>query len=158
MERSRPSFETIYMNFAVQISGRSTCLRTNSKGELMKVGCVIVSDDFRQVVVGYNGNASGLKNGCDSTVPGACGCIHAELNAAVNCHIDRSTEKLVFCTHLPCVACAKSLINLGAAARGKKNNIVRVVYLNDYRIRDSLALFKEVGIETAQFEPTLELG
>jgi deoxycytidylate deaminase len=50
------------------MSERSTCARLN-------VGCVITSVDFRYVYsVGYNGNASGLHNGCESTEPGNCGC------------------------------------------------------------------------------------
>lgn len=94
------------MHMATEVSRRSTCSRTNSTGELMQVGCVIVTPDFRKVIsLGYNGNAAGLPNECDSKEPGACGCIHAEANAVVNCDSPRATEKLVFCTHLPCVNC-----------------------------------------------------
>ena len=140
---ARPSFENIYMALAVGMAERSTCLRTNSAGELMKVGCAITTPDFRKVLaVGYNGNASGLPNKCDSTEPGACGCLHAEENAVINCDTSRSTPKVVFATHLPCVMCAKRLINLG--------NVERVVYLNDYRIRTSLELFDIVGIKHEQ--------
>lgn len=136
---SRPSFEHIYMGFATKVAERSTCQRTNSAGEPMKVGCAVVTPDFRKVVsIGFNGNASGLKNACDSDQPGACGCIHAEANAVVNCDSPRDTKKIVFCTHLPCVGCAKLLINLG--------NVQKVYYLNDYRIRTSLELFAEVKI------------
>lgn len=112
----------------------------------MKVGCAIVSPDFRKVLsIGFNGNASGLPNECDSDTPGACGCIHAEANAIVNCDAPRGTEKVVFCTHLPCAACAKLLINLG--------NVQEVIYLNDYRIRRGLELLDIVGIKHRQFEP-----
>lgn len=136
---TRPSFESIYMRLATLMAERSTCKRTNSAGDLMQVGCVITSLDFRRVLaVGYNGNASGLPNHCDSETPGACGCLHAEENAIINCDVPRETAKIVFCTHLPCVMCAKRLINLGG---------VRLVYyLNDYRIRTSLELFEMVGI------------
>lgn len=72
---SRPSFAEICMGVAESISQRSTCLRTNSSGYLMKVGCVIASRDFRKILAwGYNGNAAGLPNECDSKEPGACGC------------------------------------------------------------------------------------
>ena len=111
---SRPSFHDIYMRLACLMSERSTCLRTNSAGELMKVGAAIVSADFRQVyAIGYNGNASGLPNRCDSNEPGKCGCIHAETNAIVSCSAPRDESKVVFCTHLPCTACAKLIIQLG---------------------------------------------
>ncbi len=141
---TRPSFEDIYMKLAVSMAERSTCLRTNSAGNLMKVGCAITTPDFRKVIaVGYNGNASGLPNKCDSAEVGACGCIHAEANAVINCDVPRATPKIVFATHLPCVACAKMIINLGG--------VERVYYLNDYRIRASLTLFDEVGIRYAMF-------
>jgi dCMP deaminase len=141
----RPTFESICMGIAQSLSMRSTCLRTSSEGKLMQVGCVIATPDFRKILSwGYNGNAAGLPNACDSDVPGACGCIHAEANAVVNCDAPRATEKLVFATHLPCAACAKLLINLG--------NVKEVIYLHDYRIRVGLELFDKVGIKHRQYK------
>lgn len=128
----RPSFEEIYMRLALSLAERSTCRR-------LKVGSVITTVDFRKVIaLGYNGSGSGLNNDCDSDEPGKCGCLHAEENAAINCDVPRDTKKIVFCTHLPCAMCAKRLINVGG--------VVQVYYLNDYRIRDSLALLESVGI------------
>lgn len=142
---SRPSFVEIYMRMAHEIARRSTCVRTSSAGEAMHVGCVIVTPDFRKMLsLGYNGNASGLPNECDSDVPGSCGCLHAECNAAINCDVPRTTEKLVFCTHLPCANCSKILINLGG--------VRSVYYAKDYRIRTSLALFNQVGIDAVMME------
>lgn len=139
-QNERPTFRAIYMNFAVGTSARSTCRR-------LAVGCAIVTPDFRKVIsVGFNGNASGLPNDCDSDEPGKCGCLHAEENAVINCDVPRSTQKLVFCTNLPCVMCAKRLINLGG--------VQHVYYLNDYRIRDSITLLEKVGIPISQFTPT----
>lgn len=130
----RPSFHQICMNLAEQISQRSTCAR-------MHVGCVIATPDFRKVLSwGYNGNVSKGKNDCDrhgEEAVGNCGCLHAEENAVINCDVPRSTEKIVFCTHLPCVMCAKRLINLGG--------VCEVYYRNDYRKRDSLQLFYDTG-------------
>jgi dCMP deaminase len=131
---SRPSFHDIYMRLAFLMSERSTCERANAEGIRFGVGCAIVSTDFRRVFsVGYNGNASGLPNGCDSNEPGKCGCIHAETNAIVSCSADRDEPKVVFCTTLPCVACAKLIIQLGG--------VQEVYYRNDYRLKDSLMLF-----------------
>ena len=74
----RPSFESVYMDFAKAIAHRSTCKR-------LQVGTVITSTDFRKVLaVGYNGNAAGLPNGCDRDEVGNCGCLHSEENAAIN--------------------------------------------------------------------------
>jgi dCMP deaminase len=132
-ERERPSFPEIYMDLARTLAQRSSCRR-------LHVGTVITSTDFRKVLaVGYNGNASGLHNGCDRDEPGNCGCLHSEENAVINCDAPRATEKYVFVTHLPCVACAKRLINLG--------NVKRVYYGEDYRVRDSIEILKSVGIE-----------
>ena len=136
MKESRPSFEEIYMRLAITLAERSTCAR-------LKVGTVITSTDFRKVLaVGYNGNASGLHNGCDRDEVGNCGCLHSEENAVINCDSPRSTEKVVFVTHLPCAMCAKRLINLG--------NVRRVLYAHDYRRRDSVDLFAQVGVAVDQ--------
>lgn len=133
---SRPGFEEVYMEFAFSIAKRATCKR-------LQVGTVITTTDFRKVLaVGYNGNATGLPNTCDRTDPGNCGCLHSEENAVINCDSPRSTEKFVFVTHLPCVACAKRLINLG--------NVQKVFYSHDYRIKDSLVLLEKCGIEVVR--------
>ncbi|MDA9189711.1 deoxycytidylate deaminase, partial [bacterium] len=103
----RPSFEEVYARLALILAKRSSCKR-------LQVGTVITSTDYRKVLsVGYNGNASGLKNSCDRDEAGNCGCLHSEENAVINCDSPRDVHKNVFVTHLPCVACAKRLINLG---------------------------------------------
>jgi dCMP deaminase len=131
-KKTRPSFQEIYLDLARTLAGRSTCAR-------LQVGTVITSTDFRKVLaVGYNGNATGLHNGCDRDEPGNCGCLHSEENAVINCDAPRTVEKYVFVTHLPCVQCAKRLINLG--------NVKGVFYGEDYRIRDSVKLLESVGI------------
>jgi dCMP deaminase len=130
----RPDFHSIYMDLAKSIAKRSTCCRK-------QVGSVITTTDHRKVLaVGYNGNATGLANGCDDPEKsGSCGCLHAENNSVINCDAPRGTEKYVYVTLLPCKMCAKTLINLG--------NIKTVFYWEDYRDKTSLDLFKQVGIE-----------
>jgi dCMP deaminase len=129
---TRPSFEEIYLNLAFILARRSTCRR-------LQVGTVITSTDYRKVLaIGYNGNASGLSNQCDRDEAGNCGCLHSEENAVINCDSPRAVEKHVFVTHLPCVMCAKRLINLG--------NVRRVFYGVEYRLKDSLDLFRQVGV------------
>lgn len=136
---ARPSFDELYMLTAFLMSTRSTCKR-------LHVGSVITSMDGRQVFsVGYNGNASGLHNGCDSEEPGKCGCLHSEENAVINCVAPRSEDKIVYVTNLPCVMCAKRLINLGS--------VRRVVYAKPYRITDSLPIMISAGINVAHLEP-----
>ena len=135
---TRPSFPKIYLRLAMELSKRSTCKR-------LQVGTVITSTDYRKVLaVGYNGNASGLPNTCDRDEPGNCGCLHSEENAVINCDSPRHVEKVVFVTHLPCVACAKRLINLG--------NVRSIHYGEDYRVRESIALLQSVGIAISHQE------
>ena len=137
-KKDRPSFEQIYLDLAKTLAKRSTCHR-------LAVGTVITSTDYRKVLaVGYNGNASGLHNGCDREEAGNCGCLHSEENAVINCDSPRSTEKVVFVTHLPCVQCAKRLINLG--------NVKKVIYGEEYRLKDSVELLKSVGIEAVKLQ------
>jgi dCMP deaminase len=124
------------MEFAEAIARRSTCKR-------LQVGTVITSTDFRKVLsVGYNGNASGLPNSCDRDEVGNCGCLHSEENAVINCDSPRVVEKYVFVTHLPCVMCAKRLVNLG--------NVRKVFYRKEYRSTESLNILKTAGIEVEQ--------
>lgn len=133
---NRPTFDEIFAQLATSIARRSTCRR-------LQVGAVITSLDHRRVyAVGYNGNASGLPNDCDrhgDDAVGNCGCIHAELNALINCDSPRQLPKIVYCTHLPCVMCAKAIINLGG--------VMSVRYISDYRKRDALDLFAAAGID-----------
>lgn len=137
-EKKRPSFAKIYLDLAKVLASRSTCKR-------LAVGTVITSTDYRKVLaVGYNGNASGLPNSCDRDEPGNCGCLHSEENAVINCDAPRVVDKVVFVTHLPCVACAKRLINLG--------NVKTVIYGEDYRVRDSVELLRSVGIEVKKID------
>ncbi len=138
----RPSFESIYLELARTLSARSTCRR-------LQVGTVITTTDFRKVLaVGYNGNATGLPNHCDRDEAGNCGCLHSEENAVINCDAPRFIEKVVFVTHLPCVACAKRLINLG--------NVKKVFYAQEYRLKDSLEVLRSVGIEVEHLEHAKE--
>jgi deoxycytidylate deaminase len=48
-------------------------------------------------------------------------------------------------THLPCISCAKRLINLG--------NVEKIVFRNSYRKTESIDVLKSVGIEVYQFPP-----
>jgi dCMP deaminase len=143
---SRPSFHEVYMNLARDIRRRSTCAR-------LQVGCVIVTPDFRKVLsIGYNGNVTGGVNDCDrhgEEAIGNCGCLHAEENAIINCDVPRYVEKNVYCTNLPCIMCAKRLVNLGG--------VKQVFYWEDYRKREGTRLLYDRGIKPvrldAQYDP-----
>ena len=127
---SRPSLEQIYMRFAEHLARRSTCKR-------LQVGAVIVTNDLEQVLaLGYNGNARGLINTCDSEEVGNCGCIHAELNALIKCG-KQHPDKIMFVTSSPCVACAKAIIN---------SRFSKVYFSREFRKRDGIYLLEQCGI------------
>jgi len=133
LQSGRPSFQEIYMNQALDLARRSTCLRK-------KVGCVIVSDDFAHVYgLGYNGNAKDFPNTCDSDVAGDCGCLHAEDNALDKVVVPKEVPKIVFVTVSPCRYCAKRFIN--------KGGVKKVYYYEEYRKRDGLEILEKAGIE-----------
>ena len=135
---TRPNFSEIYMNLAWMFAQRSTC-------ERLKVGCVITSTDYEQVLsVGYNGNAKGLPNKCDSSEPGSCGCIHAEMNALIKCRTPSYVDKYVFVTHSPCKMCAKSMINLG--------KVVAVSYDIQYRSKEGIDILTDNGVYVYQIK------
>lgn len=134
----RPTFPEIYMKLARLMAQRSTCVRRS-------VGTVITSADGRQVLsVGYNGNATGLPNTCDSDEVGACGCLHSEDNACLNNDSPRYVEKIIYVTTMPCKMCAKRFINLG--------NVKKVYYADAYRNEEGLRLLEQVGIEIVQLK------
>lgn len=129
------------MALAVSLSERSTCRR-------MKVGCAIVSPDFTKVLaVGYNGNVPGGANDCDrfgDEAVGNCGCLHAEENAIINCDVPKETAKIVLCTHLPCVMCAKRIVRLGG--------VRRVLYANEYRNVQAVDILVRADIGLTRLE------
>lgn len=133
LDSPRPSFEQTFMMMARVLSLRSTCNR-------IKVGAVITTDDYREIIsVGYNGNAAGLANCCDRDEAGNCGCIHAEDNAITNSRSPRESSKIFFVTLLPCPMCAKKIINYGG--------VKIVYYLDDYKNKDAIYLFNKTNIE-----------
>src|SRR5207247_2101876 len=84
-----------YMRMAEELAKRSTCAR-------LQVGTVVTDQVLENVLaIGYNGNARGLPNKCDSAVPGSCGCIHSEMNALVKAP-GSVRDKVVVGSALPC--------------------------------------------------------
>lgn len=130
---TRPSMLNIWMDLAKSLAKRSTCGRK-------QVGTVITTDDMESVLsVGYNGNARGLPNHCDTDEMGHCGCIHSEVNALIKAGSRES--KIAFITMSPCKACAKLLVN----AR------VITVYFNElYRDLTGLVILYESGVAFKQ--------
>ena len=147
---TRPDWDHYFMEIARVVSKRSTCLRRS-------VGAVIVKN--RQIVAtGYNGTPSGLEHcavtGClreQLKVPSGkmhelCRGIHAEQNAVVQAafHGVSVNGGTLYCTHQPCVICAKMIVNAG---------ISRVVYEEGYPDDFARQIFAESGVKLERFEP-----
>jgi len=123
--------EHLFMEFAKQVSLRSTC-------ERLKVGAVIVTSDFKYVVgYGYNGNYASGPNCCDSPEEGNCGCIHAEVNALIKCN-EKKDDCYMFVTVSPCMTCAKLILNAG--------NIKVIFFKEAYRDHEPLMLLQKEGV------------
>ena len=103
-----------------------------------KVGAIITTSDNTQVLsLGYNGNAAGLENWPQSTKPGECGLIHAEINALLKLDYNNPKEKVMYVTLSPCEMCAKAIVNSG---------IKSVVYKKSYRISKGIEILNRAGI------------
>ena len=131
----RPPLFEAYMRMAEELAKRSTCRR-------LAVGTVITDHALENVVgIGYNGNARGFPNDCDSPTPGACGCIHSEMNALVKApgHLP---DKVMFVTASPCPMCAKLVIQA---------KIRHLFYRTPYRRPRGLEILAEGGVTAVHY-------
>ncbi|MCP2500274.1 MAG: dCMP deaminase family protein [Deltaproteobacteria bacterium] len=132
------------MGMAKLAATRSSCLRR-------AVGAVLVKDR-RLLATGYNGVPSGVTHcevvGClreRLKVPSGerhelCRGLHAEQNAIIQAayHGVSIRGAHLYCTNLPCIICAKMLINAG---------VRRIIYLEGYSDTLTREMLDEVGME-----------
>lgn len=135
-----------FMEMADLVATWSSCYQPNRQ-----IGAVIVKDN-RIITTGYNGAPSGVKS-CKERqeclrrkmeIPSGtrhelCYAVHAEQNAiAQAAKLGISVEgATLYCTHQPCVICAKMMINSG---------IKRIVYRHGYPDDFSMQLLKEANV------------
>lgn len=115
--KERLNWHQYFMEMAVLVSKRSTCLRR-------KVGAVITRDN-QILSTGYNGAPKHIRH-CSETgclrikmnvASGErhelCRGVHAEQNAIIQAAVNGVSIKNgdIYCTHQPCSICAKMLIN-----------------------------------------------
>ena len=151
----RPDIDEYFLKLAAVVAERSTCLRHH-------VGAVAVRDKHI-LSTGYNGAASGCKDclelGClrdELHIPSGerheiCRAIHAEQNAIIQAalHGVSIAGCTIYCTHTPCILCAKMLTNA---------KIKRFVSFGKYNDDAFIELFKEAGIEfDMQKRPSSEI-
>ena len=140
----RPDWDEYFLKMAYLVAERSTCLRHH-------VGAVIVRK--RHILTtGYNGAASGVRDclelGCLRDEQGIssgerheiCRAIHAEQNAIIQAglHGIDISETTIYCTHSPCILCAKMLVNA---------KIRKFVTSGKYIDKSFETLFKEAGVK-----------
>jgi dCMP deaminase len=131
----RPPLFEVYMRMAEELAKRSTCAR-------LQVGTVITDANLENVVsIGYNGNARGFPNRCDSDEAGKCGCIHSEMNALVKSP-GQLRDKVAFVTASPCVMCAKLMVQA---------NVAHVFYRERYRVPTGLEVLERGGVVTVHY-------
>ena len=96
-----------YMTIAKETAKLSTANRA-------KVGCIIVKEN-RIISIGYNGMPSGWSNDCEVNNKTKPEVLHAEMNALAK--MAQSSESCkdatLFCTHMPCMECAKLIHQSG---------------------------------------------
>ena len=137
----KPKFIDYYMKIAEVTSGLSYAKR-------LQVGAVIVKGN--QIIgTGYNGMPTGWENVCETVeIDGSTKTkpevLHAETNAIAK--VSQSTESsegaTLFCTHAPCMECAKLIYQSG---------INSVYYRDTYRDDSGLNFLKLSGVHVHQF-------
>lgn len=140
------------MELTEQVASWSSCYKSDRQ-----VGAIIVKNK-RILTTGYNGAPEGVKS-CkergeclrikndiaSGTRLELCYAVHAEQNAIVQAArlgivLEGAT---LYCTHQPCVICAKMIINAG---------IKRIVYKDGYPDEFSVQLLNEAGVSLQQYD------
>ena len=141
-----------FMEMASLVASWASCFQPNRK-----IGCVIVRNK-RVMTTGYNGAPAGVRTCIERgecmrrrlEIPSGtrhelCYAIHAEQNAIIQAarlgiEIEGAT---LYCTHQPCVICAKMIVNAG---------LVRVVYGEGYPDDFSRQILQEGGVILERYE------
>ncbi|OGO22077.1 MAG: cytidine deaminase [Chloroflexi bacterium RBG_16_50_9] len=141
---TRPDVDEYFLKIASVVAERATCRRHH-------VGAVAVRNKHI-LATGYNGAPSGAKDclelGClrdELKIPSGtrheiCRGIHAEQNVIIQAglHGVSLEGSTVYCTHTPCVLCAKMLVNA---------KVERFISFGSYSDDAFVSLFEDAGIK-----------
>ncbi|MDO8577631.1 MAG: cytidine/deoxycytidylate deaminase family protein [Dehalococcoidales bacterium] len=143
---TRPDVDEYFLKIASVVAERATCQRH-------MVGAVAVVNKHI-LASGYNGAPAGARDclslGCmrdELGIPSGtrheiCRGIHAEQNVIIQASLHGVSLEgcTIYCTHTPCVLCAKMLVNA---------RIKRFVSFGKYADDKFVALFRDGGIEVS---------
>ena len=151
----RISKDEYYLNIALEVSKRSTCLKRH-------YGCVIVKND-EIIATGYNGSPRGTNNCIDMkycrreklNIPRGqnyemCRAVHSEMNAIINASHDEMIGSTLYMYGYDvvnnclvenldcCQMCKKIIINAGieTVIFARPNNTFEQIKVNDWVIND----------------------
>lgn len=127
-----------------------------SHAKRLQVGAVIVKGN-KILATGYNGMPSGWDNKCEDEITVFINgldekelrtkpeVLHAESNALmkVSASTESSQDSTLFCTHAPCIDCAKLIFQSG---------INSVYYRNQYRNNIGIEFLEKSGVNVTQYE------
>ncbi|PKQ27577.1 MAG: cytidine deaminase [Candidatus Anoxymicrobium japonicum] len=145
----RPSYDEYFIEMAHVVAKRSTCLRR-------KVGALFVKNNHI-LCTGYNGAPKHIRH-CSDTgclrakldVPSGtrhelCRGLHAEQNGILQAALFGISLRgsTLYCTNVPCVVCAKMLINAG---------VNEVIYEGDYADDLGKIMLYESGISAFRWK------
>lgn len=153
---SKPKFDDIFMELAVNLAKRSHCVKRH-------VGAVLTKDT-RIISIGYNGPPAGTHNcdeewpevGCPKDSKGGCSlAIHAEQNALLYAVKNKTSVEgaTLYVTLSPCLACARIIFTMGVS---------KVIYLNSYAEYKGISsdegvdFLNQFGVETEKYEGSLD--
>lgn len=139
----RPGWDEYFLKAAMLTAERSTCLRHH-------MGAVAVRYK-RVLATGYNGAPKNTPHcsdlGClrnemkisSGTRHEICRAVHAEQNVIIQASLHGTGLRgsTIYCTHTPCILCAKMLVNA---------EIKRFVTCADYADNSFIGLFQKAGI------------
>jgi dCMP deaminase len=120
-----------------------------SSAKRLQVGAVVVQEN-RIVSIGYNGMPSGWTNECENDDGKTKDeVIHAEANAILKLARDgeRGTGASLFCTHAPCIQCAKLIYGAG---------INKIYYRDTYKDTLGIDFLKKCNIEVLNIKGNKE--
>jgi dCMP deaminase len=129
---------------------------TLSYAKRLQVGAVIVNGN-KILATGYNGMPSGWDNDCETLeiveidekfvkqLVTKQEVLHAETNAIakVSSSTESSEGAVIFCTHAPCINCAKLIYQSG---------INSLYYRNTYRDTAGIEFLEKSGVSVTKYE------